>query len=90
MPETTVVATAPEFEMLTTGVPVVTRFDPVVSHNVPPAALHVILPVPNAIVRTPLLMLLNKPVVRTLLFKSNELPRKITVLEDPTVKSSAS
>lgn len=51
MPEATVVATAPEFEMLTTGVPVIVKLVTVaVVQRVPPAVMQVMLPDPNAIV----------------------------------------
>lgn len=62
MPDATVVATAPELEMLTTGVPVIVNPVTVaVVQRVPPVLLQVILPEPNAIVLVFVFDELNAP-----------------------------
>jgi hypothetical protein len=71
-PVVTVVATAPKFEMLTTGVPVIVRPTTIeVVQRVPPAALQIILPVPKARVRVLELAEENKPVVSVLPLRSS-------------------
>ena len=71
IPGVTVVDREPELEMLTTGVPVIVR--PVtieVDQSVPPAAVHVIFPVPNAMVRVTAMLEVNVPVVSFFPFRS--------------------
>ena len=62
MPDATVVATAPEFEMLTVGVPVTVKLVTVaVVQSVPPLPMQVMLPVPKARVRGVAAFELKKP-----------------------------
>ena len=92
VPVATVVATAPELEMLTVGVPVTLKLvsPPPESKRVPPAAMQVMFPIPNAMTRTVVLMALKRPVVKVLPFRSSVPTVKLVVLVEPTVRASAS
>lgn len=91
-PGDTVVATAPELEMLTMGVPVmVNPVTVAVVQSVPPAALQVMFPVPKAMVRVLELVEENKPVVSVFPSRSSVPLVKVVVREfGPTVSASAS
>jgi len=90
VPEATVVAAAPEFEILTVGVPEIVRLVTVnVVKIVPPAVLlQVMFPVPNAMVRTPELLDENRPVVNDLLLRSRVPTESVQVRVDARVRLS--
>jgi len=90
VPVATVVATAPELEMLTVGVPVTLKL--VIapeSKRVPPAAMQVMFPIPNAMTRVVVLMALKRPVVRVFPFRSSVPTVKLIRLVAPLVRASA-
>ena len=91
VPVATVVATAPELEILTVGVPVTLKL--VIapeSKRVPPAAMHVMFPVPNAMTRVVVLMALKSPVVKVFPSRSSVPTVKLALLVAPIVRASAS